>query len=245
MKMSKRPRIGITSTYNGEKRQAELWESYTAAVYESGGLPLILPPTERYDQFEQYLDGLDGLLLSGGQDIMPGTYGQESRTGFELTWQMEPKRDGFELALAQAALFRDMPVFGICRGEQLLAIVCGGSLYQDLSLAPAGDMPRIRHYQISPWDAPSHLVSVAEGSLLRRILGQEQIAVNSLHHQAVAAGGQNLRPAAYASDGIIEALESTAHRFVLGVQWHPERMYETDAPSRALFNAFVEACTIR
>jgi putative glutamine amidotransferase len=239
--MSTRPRIGITSTYNGTQRQAELWDAYTAAIYQSGGLPLILPATERYAAYAEYLDGLDGLLLSGGQDIMPLAYGQESRVGFELDWQMEPERDGFELAMARAAMERDLPVLGICRGEQLLAVACGGSLYQDMSLAPQGETPRIRHYQISPWDAPSHSVTVVSDSTLGRILGDKRIAVNSLHHQAVCDSGENLRVSARAGDGIIEAIESSAHRFVLGVQWHPERMYKTDAPSQALFAAFVDA----
>jgi putative glutamine amidotransferase len=240
--MARRPRIGITSTYNGEKHQAELWDAYTLAVHQAGGLPLILPAMDRYGEYEEYLDGLDGLLLSGGQDIMPLAYGQESRTGFELTWQMEPERDSFEIAIARRALARDLPIFGICRGEQLLAVICGGSLYQDLSLAPPGEAVRIRHYQVSPWDAPSHRVDVSADSMLHRILGKEQIAVNSLHHQAVCDFSDELRATAYAADGIIEALEGVGHRFVLGVQWHPERMYETDPDSQALFAAFIKAC---
>jgi putative glutamine amidotransferase len=240
--MRKRPRIGITSTYNGEKRQTELWDAYTLSVYQAGGLPLILPATDRYREYEEYLDGLDGLLLSGGQDIMPQAYGQESRTGFELTWQMEPERDGFEMAIARRALARDLPVFGICRGEQLLAVICGGSLHQDLSFAPEGEEPRIRHYQVSPWDAPSHMVNVSAGSMLHHILGKERVAVNSLHHQAVCDCSDGFRATAYAGDGIIEAIESAAHRFVLGVQWHPERMYQTDVDSQTLFAAFIEAC---
>jgi putative glutamine amidotransferase len=240
--MDKRPRIGITSTYNSTERQAELWDAYTAAVYQSGGLPLILPSTDRYNVYGEYLDGLDGLLLSGGQDIMPSAYGQESRAGFELTWQMEPERDGFEMAMTREALERGLPVFGVCRGEQLLAVARGGSLYQDVALAPEGANPRIRHYQVSPWDRPSHAVNVVANSLLHRILGKERIAVNSLHHQAVCELGEGLQATAYAGDGIIEAVESAEHRFVLGVQWHPERMYQTDPDSRAIFTAFIDAC---
>jgi putative glutamine amidotransferase len=282
--------IGITSTWSPERNQHELWDAYTAAVSMAGGIPIILPAISSYSSYDAYLDIIDGLILSGGQDIMPLCYGQEPQTGFELTWQMEPTRDSFELELCRRALERNLPILGICRGEQLLAVANGGTLWQDTAFTPArgggstqgsrGDKwpattstggsaqdgrtqgrgsalhggpdsggsaqdsgtEKIRHYQIAPWNLPSHYIEVDEGSLLSSIVGQKSIAVNSLHHQAIRAVPNGLVVSAYAADGTIEAIESPGHRFVLGVQWHPERMSPSDSASCAIFKAFVSAC---
>ncbi|MDR0501527.1 MAG: gamma-glutamyl-gamma-aminobutyrate hydrolase family protein [Coriobacteriales bacterium] len=239
-----KPHIGITTTWSPERSQHELWDAYTRAILYGGGVPVILPSTADYALYNEYLDRLDGLLLSGGQDIMPTEYGQEPRCGFELTWQMEPDRDRFELVICQQALKRDMPILGICRGEQLLAVALGGSLYQDTKFAfePDDETLRIRHFQVSPWEQPSHLVNILDNSLLANVLDSTEIQVNSLHHQAVCDLPDGFIASAKAADGIIEAIESTKHRFVLGVQWHPERMVKRDVYSRDLFAAFVSAC---
>jgi putative glutamine amidotransferase len=282
--------IGITSTWSPERNQHELWDAYTAAVSMAGGIPIILPATSSYSSYDAYLDIIDGLILSGGQDIMPLSYGQEPQTGFELTWQMEPTRDNFELELCSRALERNLPILGICRGEQLLAVANGGTLWQDTAFTPArgggsaqdssgsqrpatastggsaqgsgsqgsgsalhgdsdgggsaphGGTGKIRHYQIAPWSLPSHYIEVDDGSLLSSIVGQKSIAVNSLHHQAIRAVPEGLVVSAHAADGTIEAIESPGHRFVLGVQWHPERMSPSDSASCAIFKAFVSAC---
>jgi putative glutamine amidotransferase len=240
--MAKRPLIGITSTYNGTLRQAELWDAYGRAVEQGGGIPLILPPTDEYPFYDEYLKCLDGLVLSGGQDIMPLNYRQEPQSGFELTWQMEPRRDAFELEMARRALAADLPILGICRGVQLLAVACGGDLYQDVSFAWPEGSKGLRHYQIAPWELPSHSVEVARESLLGRILNTDSVMANSLHHQCVRSCSADFRAVGMAADGVIEALESVERSFVLGVQWHPERMFAEDAPSRRIFGAFVETC---
>jgi putative glutamine amidotransferase len=253
-----KPRIGITSTFAdaGAPRELQgshtLWDAYTHAVLASGGIPVILPSMADYGCYEEYLEILDGLILAGGQDIMPSNYGQEPQAGFELTWQMEPKRDAFEIALLRLALERDMPVLGICRGVQLMAAALGGSLHQDVGMAPGNGQPRIRHFQVSPWGLPSHSVGLELSSKLASIIAIHSPAssscipaatlrVNSLHHQAVDVPPEGFLVSATAPDGIIEAMESTQHSFVVGVQWHPERMFEADKSSRLLFEALVEA----
>jgi putative glutamine amidotransferase len=205
------PRIGITSEtieHDGRAISASN-RVYVDAVLEAGGLPIVLPVVPG-ESAADMLEGLDGLLLSGGGDIEPARYGQ--RTTAELDG-VDPARDAFELPLVCSALERRLPILGVCRGHQVLNVALGGSLEQHVGL---GHREKGR-----PADVIHH-VDVAPHSLLGAVLGTRSIGVNTLHHQAVVEAGAGLQVVARSDDGLIEGVEGVGDLRVLGVQWHPE-----------------------
>jgi putative glutamine amidotransferase len=212
---------------------------YVEAVLEAGGLPmpLALHDVELYGgAVAEQLAYCDGLLLSGGVDINPATYGEQPHPELNAT---TPERDSHELALLAEAKRRGIPILAICRGVQLVNVAYGGTLYQDI---PAQVPEAIQHSQRSARHQPSHDVTVSEASRLCELVG-DSIAVTSFHHQAVKDLGANLEVVATAADGIIEAVEATDHPWLVAVQWHPEMSHRADAPSRAIFRAFIAECT--
>jgi len=239
-----RPAIGITCDYDlGISSQSISPgrsyffsnKNYAQAVEKSGGLPLLLPCLSSEEIVEAFLDKIDGLLLSGGVDIDPSYYGEEPgpRLG-----GLNPERAAFEVMIIQRALEQDIPLLGICGGHQLLNVVARGSLYQDIY----SQVPQVlNHRQRAPRWYPYHTVQIEKESKLRQILRIDSLRVNSRHHQAVKNLGKDFKVSASTSDNIIEAIESTVHRFVIGVQWHPEDMFERDAHARSLFQALIKA----
>jgi putative glutamine amidotransferase len=186
--------------------------SYSLTVQAAGGLALLLPPDDAVAEQPAELLGLvDGLLLAGGSDIDPGSYGSRPHPETGQTW---PERDRFELALAHAALERDMPVLGVCRGMQMLNIALGGTLDQHLA-----DSATHRH---TPGAFIDHEVRLAEGSLAARVVGADRTAVKSHHHQGIDELGEGLVAVGWADDETVEAIELPERRFALGVLWHPE-----------------------
>ena len=231
-----RPLIGITPLH--DPRRGRLWilPHYPAALEEAGALPVLLPLTDDGEVLDQLSGRLDGLLLSGGHDVDPALYGQEL---LPCCGPLSPAKDRAELALLERFLRLDKPVLALCRGMQLLNVHLGGTLYQDLDT----QFPtRVTHRQQPPYDLPVHAVSVRPGGLLYRIVGREQLAVNSYHHQAVRDTASPLSVQARAPDGIVEAVALPGARFVLGVQWHPEAMPREDESAAAIFSAFLSAC---
>lgn len=189
---------------------------YVDAIFRAGGLPVILP-TLPPEEAEEMLSGLHGLLSTGGGDVDPWLYGEEPAPE---VYDVDPPRDQWELALLQA-VGDEMPVLGVCRGVQLLNVRAGGSLIQHLP--DVTDEPhRLRERDREP----VHCVDVAPDSLLADILGQTRVGVNSIHHQAIAEVGKGLTAVAWASDGIVEAVERTDGAPVMGVQWHPESLID-------------------
>ncbi|MDX1576077.1 MAG: gamma-glutamyl-gamma-aminobutyrate hydrolase family protein [Kiloniellales bacterium] len=212
-----------------------LRENYCTAVARAGGLPLLLP--HEPDQAEAYAAGLHGLVVTGGDfDVDPALFGDTLRHPRVTT---KERRTAFELALARAALARDLPVLGICGGQQLLHVVLGGRLIQHIPDEVPGALD---HEQPNPRTEPGHAVTIEPGSLLHRICGSRDLQVNSAHHQAArdtANGIAGLVVNARAPDGVIEGIEAPAYRFCLGVQWHPE--YGVSTGDGAIFEAFVAA----
>jgi putative glutamine amidotransferase len=236
--MPTRPIIGVTLDAEEPGGYSKLpWyalrKNYFAALAEAGALPIALP--HHAELAEAYLDRIDGLLITGGAfDVDPSLYGDGST---HPTVTLKAGRTDFELAVTRGALARDMPVLGICGGEQLLAVALGGTLVQHI---PDSIQTEIEHEQPNPRNEPGHEVAIAEGTLLARIIGKPRMAVNSAHHQAVATPGAGARVNAVAPDGVVEGLEHPGHRFALGVQWHPE--YAVDPADPLIFAAFVAAC---
>ena len=234
------PFIGVSGSINAEETQHFLVRKYMRAIVASGGVPLMMSPDMDGRQLSACLDRMDGLLLAGGNDVAPELFGQEPIDGLS---EVNPLRDQFELRLIREAVARGTPVLGICRGIQVMNAALGGTLYQDLPGqygAQAGHPP-IKHTQTCPGRYASHGVRVMEGTLLSRVEGAESFRVNSFHHQAVWEAAPELRVCALASDGVIEGVEHVALPFFLAVQWHPERMYDTDAQAGALFAALIAA----
>jgi putative glutamine amidotransferase len=227
-----RPVIGICSAIESARWAA--WEvevnlsprTYSLAVQRAGGLALILPPDDVVAESpDELLDMLDGLILAGGSDIDPASYGAQPHPETHAT---RPERDRFEIALGTRALERDMPVLGICRGMQMLNVIQGGTLNQHLG------SELHRH---TPGAFVDHGVRIEPGSLAARVVGDERTEVKSAHHQGLDELGEGVVASGYADDGIVEAIDLPGQSFALGVLWHPEE----DEQSRVVGSLVNEA----
>ncbi|MDF2713147.1 MAG: gamma-glutamyl-gamma-aminobutyrate hydrolase [Paenibacillus sp.] len=232
--MSMLPVIAVTATF--DNGHTFLHRDYSDAVVRAGGLPLAVPHMPSAEWLDRVCAVTDGLLLSGGEDVDPYLYGEEPTPGLGA---ISPERDRIEAQLAQRFLAADKPIFAICRGLQLLNAVAGGTLLQDIERQHDG---ALQHRQMAPRGHLSHRVHIEKGTLLERIVGVSPTRVNSFHHQAVRRTAPGFRVNAVAADGIVEGIESESHRFVLGVQWHPENLSGVDPVADRLFIAFVQAC---
>jgi putative glutamine amidotransferase len=241
------PIIGITATLKedadavaerplGKFVRADL--DYVEGVAGAGGVPVVLPPTGDEGAAEAMIHSLDGLLLSGGSDLDPGYYGEEPLPELGITL---PERDAFETVLVGQALRRGIPIFGICRGMQVLNVALGGTLYQDLPSQWEGDV--LEHRLDTPKWQPTHEVRVTDGSYLAEIMGREVVKVNSYHHQGIKDLAEGLLATGCSSDGVIEAVEAedVSERWLLGVQWHAEAMRGAGPQQESLFEAHVSA----
>ncbi len=210
-----RPVIGITSNFG--PAGAELAKGYYQSITEAGGVPLLIPPVAEEQTLLSLLTRIDALMLSGGADINPLWVGEDP---VPALGGINPERDRSELLLTQLAIDKGLPIFGICRGIQVLTVAMGGTIVQDLATAyPEATL--LKHSQTAPRAEATHYVETEPDTLIAKLLG-ERFAVNSFHHQAVGEPGPRLRVTARANDGIIEAVESTEHKPIWGVQWHPE-----------------------
>lgn len=234
--MMKKPMIGLVPMINPVKDQYGMTPAYCRALSGAGGLPVILSLVSDAADAEQVVDRCDGILLTGGPDVSPVRYGEEI---LPACGQIIPERDEMEELLFQAALAAGKPVLGICRGVQAMNVALGGTLWQDL---PSQYGQTILHSQAKPYDRPWHTVSVVPETPLASLLGKEEIAVTSRHHQAIKELAGPLQAMAYGPDRLVEAVWMPEKRFVWGVQWHPESIYQTSEASQKLFAAFVEAC---
>lgn len=212
----RRPIIGITGNYDAGK--CTLLEGYYRSVLEAGGMPLIIPPTDDTDAMVSLLDRVDALILSGGGDINPLYLGEEPLR--ELS-SVNPARDWHELMLVRLAANRQIPILGICRGIQVMTAALGGKLYQDIYKEAAATL---KHSQDTERHVATHTVRIAPESRLHGLFGTEVLPVNSFHHQAVKEAAPGFAVSALSPDGLIEAVESTEHKSMIGVQWHPECM---------------------
>lgn len=230
-----KPKIGITCSMDEDT--IKLNEAYYKALEKAGAIPLLIPVYRETDTVAELTELLDGILFSGGVDLDPHNYGEEPTKGLG---QITPKRDEFEIDLCQKFFKLRKPIFGICRGIQLINVALGGTLYQDI-YSQCGNL--LKHSQDAPTYHPTHRVFLHRDSLLHNLFQKDEILVNSFHHQAVKDLAPVLKAVAHSQDGIIEAVEKIdTESFVLGVQWHPERMIEKYEEQMKLFEIFVQRC---
>ena len=231
------PLIGVTTSVTVGKypERAYVNAAYVNAVQQAGGIPVLLPPQLDAAALGALWPGLDGLVLTGGDDVDPARFGEPRHPA---TADVSPARDALEIELTHRALAERRPLLAICRGLQVLNVALGGTLHQDIpSDLPSPLDHSQKALQQTRRDQPVHHVKVQEGSRLARILGALELDVNSFHHQALKVLGRGLAPVAWSPDGIVEGAELDAgDRFVVGVQWHPE-LLEQWAPYRALIEA--------
>lgn len=197
----------------------------------------MLPLTSDKETIRQLLDTVDGILLTGGQDVSPEIYGEEKLDSSVACYEA---RDSMEKELLGQALEKDIPILGICRGIQFLNAYLGGSLYQDLGKQHPSET---EHHQKPPYDVPVHEVNIIEESGLHKLIQSDRISVNSYHHQAVKEVADSLKVMAVSEDGLTEAVELPGKRFVWALQWHPEFSYKKDDNSRLIFKEFVSRCS--
>ena len=235
--MSTRPLIGLSL----DSEEAGGWskmpwyalrQNYCTAVAAAGGLPVALP--HEAEAAEAYLDKLDGLVITGGAfDVDPSLFGAEST---HATVKTKDARTRFELAILKGALARDLPILGICGGQQLLNVALGGTLIQHI---PDSVPDALAHEQPNPRDQAGHSVSLVQGTRLHAICGADALQVNSAHHQAAADVGDGVVVNAWAPDGVIEGIEAPNRRFCIGVEWHPE--FHISEGDKRIFDAFIQA----
>jgi putative glutamine amidotransferase len=232
------PLIGITADSEQPGGYSKfpwyaLRQNYCSAVREAGGVPIVLP--HEPSLVATYANMIDGLLVSGGAfDVDPALFGASER---HETVSLKEGRTDFELGITKAMLTADKPILGICGGQQLLAVVLGGTLIQHI---PAEVKAPLAHEQPNPRNEPGHDVTICEGTLLHKIGGAMRTQVNSAHHQAVKSVPKSVTVNALAPDGVIEGIEDPARKFVVGVQWHPE--FHISPVDQKLFKAFIDAC---
>lgn len=248
--MSQKPLIGITCNYDyrdtigvcsGSGANGQDWNfvagDYIYCVERAGGIPVLLPQCEKFETIRSLLDRLDGVVISGGNDIGPERYGKFPKC---YCGAVVPARDEQDISVAKYMIFqRSRPVLGVCRGAQIINVALGGTLYQDLEKEGG-----FEHHlgDKRPRNTAWHQVTLSKVSKLHNIYGTEELWVNSFHHQAISKAGSNLEIAAVSSDGVPEAIELKGYSFVIGVQWHPEMMYDSKQ-QRLLISAFINACT--
>lgn len=237
----KKPIVGITTNtltmaegVNPNIERSYVNYDYVEALTLAGAVPILLPVIADQKTIEAQCALLDGLVLTGGPDVNPLLYGEEPSDKLECIY---PERDEFELYLIKKAVKKLIPILGICRGMQLINVAFGGSLYQDVSHYSKTEL---QHRQQAKQHVPSHTIDIIPTSKLYQLLDSKQVITNSLHHQAVKKIAPGFIASASARDGLIEGIEKKGKDFIVGVQWHPEKMIKSQTGMQRFFNHFVD-----
>ncbi|MDR0990895.1 MAG: gamma-glutamyl-gamma-aminobutyrate hydrolase family protein [Propionibacteriaceae bacterium] len=228
-----KPVIGVMPLWDEQRDSLWMLPGYLTGLIEAGAAPVVLPLTDDAELIEQLVDGCDGLVLTGGQDVDPAVYGAERQPWCGETNALLDRMEALVIARAQAT---DRPVLGICRGIQIMVALDGGDLYQDIATELSPTVPHTNQPGAAKSRHPVHLTGP-----LRELMGVAEIEITSFHHQGVKSPGPNYEVMATAPDGLIEAIRDPRYRWCWAVQWHPEMALADDATQR-LFRAFVEAC---
>ena len=230
-----KPVIGVTPLYDRARDSYWMLPGYFQALEQAGAVPVMLPLSDDEAALSRLIETLDGFLMAGGPDVDPLYYGAEEIPSVN---EICPERDAAEMTLLRLLWDADKPVFGICRGLQMMNVQRGGTLYQDLPTERPSD---VEHRMKAPYDRAVHTVRIFKDSPLYRLFGADTVGVNSSHHQAIQTLAPDFVPMAIAPDGLTEAICAPKKRFWWAVQWHPERLWSKDENNRKLFQAFVNA----
>lgn len=234
----RKPLIGLTPAHDMESGDVKARPTYMRALKAAGAIPVVMPLDASEEDLKQLSQDLDGFLFTGGPDVHPFLFGEETQAH---CGNVSPARDKMEISLLPMIMELQKPILGICRGIQVLNIALGGNIWQDIPSQVTRDFP-LAHSQPFSYDMPCHTVVLTEGSLLAQISESSSIKVNSMHHQAVKDLAPGLIASAYSTDYLIEALEMPDYPFFIGVQWHPEYLWEKNKEAFRLFQTFVKAC---
>lgn len=235
------PLVGITASHDFDKKLISLNEGYFKAVAKAGAIPVAVMPIQEENVLLDLVERLDGFLLSGGPDVDPSYFGESPDQNMRM---VNPERDKTEIFIVRECFKRKKPVLGICRGIQVINIALGGSIYQDIQTKIKG---AIKHFQDAPQWFGSHEIHIKDSkSLLYNIVKKRYIRVNSFHHQSVKDLAHPFKLTAISCDGVIEAIEAKDESlFFIGLQWHPEEMWEKDEAQLEIFKRFVEAIELK
>lgn len=228
--------IAVIPLWDDDKKSIWMLPGYLDSIRNAGGIPVILPLTSSPEDASTLFMMCDGMLMTGGQDVNPLLYGQ---TATDQCGEICQIRDEMETHFFREAIKQNIPMLGICRGLQMINILLGGTLYQDI---PTETESKINHQMEAPYDRACHRVRLMPGTALHRSLRVEDMGVNSCHHQAIKELGEGLEVMAKSEDGLVEAVSLPEKKFVWAVQWHPEYDYQTNVSSQLIFKAFVDSC---
>lgn len=228
------PKIRIIANIEDDLKLS-MFGPYGQVIEKSGGMPLVLPFVESYDLIDEFIDECDGIFFTGGVDISPAYYNEQTK---QTCGNIQKKRDELEFEVFKRAYAKDKPILAICRGCQLVNVALGGTLYQDI---PTEYQTNMVHAQTADRFSPSHPIFIKENSPLAKLVGINSMTGNSFHHQAIKELGDGLVVMAYAEDGIIEAVYAKDKSYLRAYQWHPERLYAYE-DNKILFDDFISAC---
>lgn len=233
-----KPFIGVTPWFDYDKQTAFIKKGYCEGIIKAGGIPVVLPVTDDEEVIIEAAERCDGFLISGGPDIDAKLYGEQNKV---YNGELSPIRDMLEIRIAKKAFEDGKPVLGICRGIQIMNVAFGGTLYQDIG-SQVKDTNK--HFQEAPKWYPTHEIIIEKDSRVWSWFGKEREEVNSFHHQAVKETAPGFVVTSRAPDGIIESIEHIHHRFAVGVQWHPELMWQEDQKFLTMFVDFINECKL-